>query len=180
MLVRSASDDRALKTAATDSRGDFGMSLPGEESSVLIEIDGKRSDAITRAFTGSSVVSTVVRRTDSGDLSTGGSFEVHIDPDTICGSVGSENNELFMQGDISSSCSVRIKLASSEYAFSTFSAVLLAKCGSDSIAVASSRSDSQGVISVDLYDASTRGCIPSEIQISSARDAARAVVVPIR
>ena len=180
MLVRAASDDQELRSSATDAQGDFGMELPGDQASLLIEIDGKRSQPITRSFTGSSVLSTVVTSADSRELSTAGGFEIHIDPDSLCGSVGTQDNELFIQGDLTSQCAVKIQVSSSDYAISTFSAVLRARCDDDVVAIETSRPDSQGDISVDLSEATERGCSPYEIQISSKRDPRRLVVVPIR
>ncbi len=180
MLVRAASDDQELISSATDAQGDFGMALPGDQSSLLIEIDGKRSQPIARSFTGSSVLSTVVTSADSRELSTAGGFEIHIDPESLCGAVGTEDNELFIQGALTSPCAVKIKVSSSDYATSTFSAVLRARSGDDVVVIETSRPDSQGDISVDLSRATERGCSPYDIQISSKRDPRRVVVVPVR
>jgi hypothetical protein len=180
MLVRSASDDQELLSSETDARGDFGMLLPGDQSSVLVQIDGKQSQPITRAFTGSSVVSTILERADSGDLTTPGGFEVQIDPESLCSSVGTENNELFIQGDLTPSCLVKLMLSSSDYPLSTFSGVLRSRCRGGRVATATSSPDSQSVISVDLWSAAEQGCSPYEIQVGSSQDPSRVVVIPIR
>ncbi len=180
MLVRAASDDQELRSSATDAQGDFGMELSGDQASLLIEIDGKRSQPITRAFTGSSVLSTVVTSDKSGELSTAGGFEIHIDPESLCSAVGTENNELFIQGDLTSPCAVKIQVSSSDYAISTFSAVLRARCEDAVVAISTSPADGEGDITVDLSQATDRGCSPYEIQISSKRDPRRVVVVPVR
>jgi hypothetical protein len=180
MLVRSASDDQELLSSETDARGDFGMLLPGDQSSVLVQIDGKQSQPITRAFTGSSVVSTILERAESGNLTTPGGFEVQIDPESLCSSVGTENNELFIQGDLTPSCLVKLMLSSSDYPLSTFSGVLRSRCGDGRVATATSSPDSQSVISVDLWSAAEQGCSPFEIQVFSSQDPSRVVVIPIR
>jgi hypothetical protein len=180
MTVFSAENNQELRSSTTDGRGDFGMLLPGDQSSVLVEIDGKQSRPITRAFAGSSIMSTILERADSGELSTPGRFELQIDPESLCGAVSTQNNELFIQGDIPPSCLVNIMLSSSDYAISTFRAVLKAQCEDGEVRNATILSNGTGMFSVDLGSTAHKGCFPYVIQISSGQDPDRVAEVPIQ
>ena len=58
MTVYSGSTEQELVSAATDNEGRFEMVLPGEETSVVVEIEGERSTPVNRVFSGSSIVVT--------------------------------------------------------------------------------------------------------------------------
>lgn len=180
MVVRSGTDDEELLTASTDEQGDFEMSLPPAEIAVAIEIGGKRTPPITRSLVGSSVLSTVVTQGPEGDLETSGSFEVRIATDSLCASLRSEDNDLLIQGDISPPCLVNFDTISSEYPLSTFNATLEGTCGSETSVIVSSSANPGGEISIDVSEASLRGCVPSRISLSSSQDSSRRIEILIR
>jgi len=180
MVVRSGTDDEELLTASTDAQGDFEMSLPPAEMAVAVEIGGKRTRPVPRSFSGSSVLSIVVTQGPKGDLETSGSFEVRIASDSLCASLRSEDNDLLIQGDISSPCLVQLNVISSEYPLSTFNATLEGACGSENSPIINSSANPGGEISIDISEASLRGCVPSRISLSSSQDSSRGVEILIR
>lgn len=178
MLVRSGATDTPLLGASTDAQGDFIMSLPGNESSVKIEIAGNSSSPLARNYLGSSLLSTIVTRDLQGEIQLSGSFELRIDPDTLCSSYALEDNALLQKGEIVTPCFVRTLVSSSDYPTSSFKAVLDARCGSEIVTVSTSVADSEGAIDVDLAAAASEGCAPNRLVISSELDGSRSFEIP--
>jgi hypothetical protein len=179
MTVRSGVDQGELLASQTDAEGSFTMALPGSESSVLIEIDGKVSSPIARRFNGSSILSTVLTLSSSGGFISQGSFEVQVDQASLCQSLGIEGNELYVKGAISGPCEVRARIAPTSYSLSSFSASLEGICDGSSTLISTVPADTTGVVSIDVGGAIEGGCSSPRIVVSSTSDPSRRVVIPI-
>jgi hypothetical protein len=179
MTVRSGGDQGELLSSQTDAEGSFAMALPGSESSVLIEIDGKLSSPIARRFSGSSVLSTVLTLSSDPSILAQGSFEVQIDEASLCSALGIEGNDLYVKGVASEPCEARARIASTSYALSSFTASLKGRCDGSSSVLATASADRAGVVSIDVGGAIERGCDSLRILLSSRSDPGRQVVIPI-
>lgn len=179
MTVRSANDQSELIVSKTDNTGSFTMELPGSESSVLVEIEGKRSSPIARRFKGSSIVSTVLTLSSTGDILSEGSFEAQVDGDSLCQALEIEGNQLYVKGQPSGPCEVRAQIASSAYPLSTFSATFEGTCNGESLVLSTTPVDGSGRVSIDVSDGINRGCKSLRIAFASRSDPERQVVIPI-
>lgn len=179
MTVRSGEDQDELLASKTDAEGVFAMSLPGSESSVVVDVNGQRSSPIVRSFNGSSVLSTILTVPSGGTVLAQDSFEVQIDEGSLCQALGIDGNELFVKGAPSQTCQVRVRISSNTYPLSTFSGSLEEICDGSSTVISSVSAAGDGTVTLEVGNAIVRGCDSLKIRVLSSSDPARQIILPI-
>jgi hypothetical protein len=105
-------DNSALAvTATTDQEGAFDMSLDGDVSRFSIEITDHASPSFTRAYQEASIVSALVIQENSGQISLPSVVEAQVDNNRLCSQITSEDNTIFISGDVlDSSCVIPLNI----------------------------------------------------------------------
>lgn len=177
MLVVSGTNDTVLVDSQTDSSGNFSMELPGDESSLIVDVQGTRSTPLTRSLLGSSIVSTKLSQDSAGALSFDETFEVQIDSSRLCEALEADRNQISWAGPaIPESCPVTFNVRTTGGDSSSIQATLRANC---EVSIASTNADSTGTVSIDIAPALAARCGTIEITVSWVDSSLQGAVFPV-
>lgn len=177
MSVISGTDDSVMIDSQTDSNGNFSMELPGDESSLIVDVQGTRSTPLVRNLLGSSIVSTKLSQDSAGALTFGETFEVQIDSSRLCQALEVEGNQISWTGPgIPESCPVTFNVRTTGGDSSSIQATLRANC---EVSIASTNADSTGTVSIDIAPALAARCGTIEITVSQVGSSLQGAVFPV-
>jgi hypothetical protein len=180
MSVFSATSDEELLSAQTDSRGDFEMSLPPEESALVVELEGRRTSPLVRAYSGSSVLSTVLYEGAQGDVGFQSSLEAKVDDARLCSSLQAADNRLVVIGEIGvSPCTVAIEISAVGLDTTTVQGEVRSVCGGISRVTDSAVASVEGVLLLDVAPSFQLGCESAELAIFTRGSRLKSIVIPI-
>ena len=180
MVVRSGVGDQELLASQTDQKGDFDMSLPGEEDSIVIEVGGKDSPEVRRNFSGSSVMSTVLAVDTAGAPSASETFEVQIDAASLCDSLISKGNTLYIiQEPVGQSCSISLATYSDQESLTPLRGEFIARCDGQPQTFATSLANQAGEIRLDVPWSRVTGCESIEIVVFPSAQRSRTVSISV-
>ena len=111
MSVLPDNNSALAVNATTDQQGAFDMSLDGDVSRFSIEITDHTSPSFTRAYQEASIVSALVIQENSGQISLPSVVEAQVDNNRLCSQITSEDNTIFISGDVlDSSCVIPLNI----------------------------------------------------------------------
>ena len=179
MVVRSGSGDQELLVSQTDQKGDFDMSLPGEEDSIVIEVGGQDSPEVRRNFSGSSVLSTVLAVDTAGALSTSGIFEVQIDAASLCDSLTAKGNTLYIiQEPVGQSCPISLS-THSDLQSNPLRGEIIARCDGEQQTFATALTNQAGELRLDVPWSQVTGCDSIEVVVFPSAQRSRTVSISV-
>ena len=180
MVVRSGSGDQELLVSQTDQKGDFDMSLPGEEDSIVIEVGGQDSPEVRRNFSGSSVLSTVLAVDTAGAPSTSGIFEVQIDAASLCDSLTAKGNTLYIiQEPVGQSCPISLSTHSDQQSLNPLRGEIIARCDGEPQTFASALTNQAGELRLDVPWSQVTGCDSIEVVVFPSAQRSRTVSISV-
>lgn len=195
MVVFSADSGRELLGSRTDAQGNFTMALPASETGLVLEIEGETTPQLNRHFSDSSVLTTViVKQSVSNERPTQGNsdnpsrrffdvrytFELHINDLTLCTSLSTRNNKIFIDSPIeSATCPIEIEAFSNELQGETFYSQLIGICDGDTMPLSLVRGNAEGRMTVDIGEASRKGCTSLYISTYSVQASDTRISFPI-
>ncbi len=179
MVVRSGSGNQELLVSQTDQKGDFDMSLPGEEDSIVIEVGGKDSPEVRRNFSGSSVLSTVLAIDTAGAPSTSGTFEVQINAASLCDSLIAKGNTLYIiQEPVGQSCPISLS-THSDLQSNPLRGEIIARCDGEPQTFATALTNQAGELLLDVPWSQVTGCDSIEVVVFPSAQRSRTVSISV-
>jgi hypothetical protein len=177
MNVLSGSSNEVLLASQTDSTGRFSMELPGDETSLIVDIQGTRSATLVRTLPGQSIVSTKLAQASSGAVSFSETFEVQIDTNQLCPALETENNQLFQNAEpLPSECPVTLLVKTNGTPISALRGLVRSGCN---VRIAESKVGNSGVITLDLAPVLSSQCGSIEIIVSRVNSPLQSAVFPV-
>lgn len=173
------SGDQILETAASDASGDFEMALP-DKPALIIELGGAKTSSFTRAFDGSSILSTVVQEKQAGGVDFGPSLEVKIDSSNLCTSLQQIDNSLEIVGPPPSqeNCNVVFDTFASNFS-GQVRAQVISTCSGVLQVIAAATASENGVVVLDVAEALRNNCKNTEITLFADQNTVRPIVINI-
>lgn len=181
MTVRSGLTNEDLEKSGTDSKGDFSMSLPASEQSLIVDVSGVGITTMQRQQQGSGLLSAKLSATKQGTLVARQQFEVQIDQATLCTQLASEGTELLVLGSAPDApCPVTLIVGSETLSARLFRGSVVASCDNRSVVVSTTVASESGVLALDLQEAFLRDCSDIQLVVTNAQAAQLRATIPVR
>jgi hypothetical protein len=181
MTVRSGRTNESLEESGTDAKGDFVMTLPANESSLVVDVSGIGSTTVQRQRQGRGVLAAKLAVTRQGTLEAAQQYEVQIDEDSLCSRLASEGSELLVVGQESDTpCGVTLSVKSQQLTPRLFRGSVVAVCDGASVVLNSEVASDAGKISLDLQEAFDRDCRDIRLVVTSTEAAQLRATFPVR
>lgn len=170
MSITSAATSENLVDSGTNDSGDFSMEIPADEAAFVVDVEGVGTTQIARQQRGAGTMASKLAVTSAGALVAEDVFEVQALASVLCASLSFNGGSIVVSGDVGNApCKVAFGVASTSLPLSSFRGDLIASCAGSNTTVRSAAASAQGVITLDLNYAFTRGCSDIKVSITSSR-----------
>ena len=168
MTVTSAATSENLVDSGTDDSGDFSMELPADEEAFVVDVEGVGSTQIARQQRGVGTMTSKLAVTSAGALVAEDVFEAQPIGSILCASLTLNGSAIVIAGNVGNApCEVAFSVASRSLPLTSFRGEVTASCAGSTETVTSAGASAQGVITLDLNYAFSRGCSDIKVSITS-------------